>query len=495
MKKKLNLIRLFLVVLICTVMLGSLSFRVYAADSVEDGQTVKEEKVNKVIIPVQENTILKNASMHFENSIIYQNDIIHYLINANYNGKINYRVFLHHLDSDSWKDITPGYTLDRNGRELYQANLLKLTPGKYEIIVFAKKAESQGEKNIKIKEYDVKYDDYKIEQFQCVENIDPQLDASIQGKSPLYEGSIEQITLKSNGFDGLVQYNVLLYSNKTKQWKSITNGYTKAINAKEVYKISTDKLSADSYTLSVRVKKAGYKGSKLDSLGDYDNLKNFTMSVIKKPKPKPKSSEPEAPKIQPIYVGNDNENSKINIRRDSSLNSPVVGQIYGSTQGIKVLGKKGNFYYVQAKDYDTLRNVKGYIRQDYVKQVTPSNIYSIIVDISDQKVYIYKYGKLVQKFICSTGMDATPTPTGTYLIGGRGPSFGQEKGYICYNFVRINHDYLFHSVLHYLDGSIIQSEYNKLGRKASHGCIRLKDENIKWIYNNIPRNTLVVIQQ
>lgn len=92
-------------------------------------------------------------------------------------------------------------------------------------------------------------------------------------------------------------------------------------------------------------------------------------------------------------------------------------------------------------------------------------------------------------------MDATPTPTGTYLIGGRGPSFGQEKGYICYNFVRINHDYLFHSVLHYLDGSIIQSEYNKLGRKASHGCIRLKDENIKWIYNNIPRNTLVVIQQ
>ena len=91
-------------------------------------------------------------------------------------------------------------------------------------------------------------------------------------------------------------------------------------------------------------------------------------------------------------------------------------------------------------------------------------------------------------------MDATPTPTGRYLIGGRGEYFGKEKGYICYNFVRINHDFLFHSVIHNLDGSINEEEYKKLGKKASHGCIRLPDPYAKWIYDNIPRNTLVVIQ-
>ena len=40
----------------------------------------------------------------------------------------------------------------------------------------------------------------------------------------------------------------------------------------------------------------------------------------------------------------------------------------------------------------------------------------------------------------------------------------------------------------------VGSESN-LGRKASHGCIRLKIDDAKWIYDNCPYGTTVVIQE
>ncbi|HAH78565.1 MAG TPA: L,D-transpeptidase, partial [Ruminococcaceae bacterium] len=35
---------------------------------------------------------------------------------------------------------------------------------------------------------------------------------------------------------------------------------------------------------------------------------------------------------------------------------------------------------------------------------------------------------------------------------------------------------------------------DKLGEPASHGCIRLPVEDAKWIYDNIPEGTKVVIE-
>ena len=42
-------------------------------------------------------------------------------------------------------------------------------------------------------------------------------------------------------------------------------------------------------------------------------------------------------------------------------------------------------------------------------------------------------------------------------------------------------------------GAVTQSSVNNLGRKASHGCVRLSVEDAKWIYNNCPVNTKVVV--
>ena len=54
-------------------------------------------------------------------------------------------------------------------------------------------------------------------------------------------------------------------------------------------------------------------------------------------------------------------------------------------------------------------------------------------------------------------------------------------------------DFLFHSVPYYAadNGSLKTGEYNKLGQKASAGCIRLAVSDAKWIYDNCLSGTSV----
>lgn len=206
---------------------------------------------------------------------------------------------------------------------------------------------------------------------------------------------------------------------------------------------------------------------------------------------------PKAPSVSSLVVGNAGEVQRIYIKAEPKTKSKNVGYIYGSLQEVKIIKKVGNYYYIEAKDYNSLNLVRGYVLTSQLKTVKPQGKYSILVDISDQRVYVFNSGKLQKTIICSTGQDWTPTPTGTYLVGDRGAYFytGYKNSVICYNWVRINNNFLFHSVLCDRKGRVIQSEAAKLGEKASHGCIRMPLSDIKWIYNTIPKGTLVVIQQ
>lgn len=122
--------------------------------------------------------------------------------------------------------------------------------------------------------------------------------------------------------------------------------------------------------------------------------------------------------------------------------------------------------------------------------------YMIKVNKQQNVVTIYKYkgGKYKphKAFVCSVGY---ATPTGTYPLGEKlrwhlldGPSYGQY----C---TRITGSILFHSVWYYSQDKNAQSyiQYNKLGTTASHGCVRLTVADAKWIYDNCPSGTKVVI--
>ena len=102
------------------------------------------------------------------------------------------------------------------------------------------------------------------------------------------------------------------------------------------------------------------------------------------------------------------------------------------------------------------------------------------------------YPKPYMAMVCSGGADtplgffATPVNYDWRLLAG--PSYGQYA-------TRIWDSYLFHTVPYYSQhkDDIEYDQFNQLGTQASLGCIRLLVCDVKWIYDNCPIGTRVVI--
>lgn len=124
--------------------------------------------------------------------------------------------------------------------------------------------------------------------------------------------------------------------------------------------------------------------------------------------------------------------------------------------------------------------------------------YLIWTSIAEQRTYIFtgskQHWKLYKTFICSTGKTKTPTPTGTYALTYKVPSFGQNKGYCCkYAFGFIGTTYLYHSIIFDKTGTYLLENKGVLGQKASDGCIRFSPDNAKWFYDNMITKSTVYI--
>ena len=131
--------------------------------------------------------------------------------------------------------------------------------------------------------------------------------------------------------------------------------------------------------------------------------------------------------------------------------------------------------------------------------------FKLVVSIADQRVYAFqKVGdsiRLAREMICSTGTVKNPTILGTFILPqdnsrnvGTWYYFSEYKVYTRY-FRRISGGYLFHSVL-FLDKKVTklsQSSVTSLGKRASHGCIRLSVADAQWVYENIRGGTCVEI--
>ena len=142
------------------------------------------------------------------------------------------------------------------------------------------------------------------------------------------------------------------------------------------------------------------------------------------------------------------------------------------------------------KNYNT--NITNLVNQNNYKSSTQFLIY---VDLNNFKVNIFKGKKsqwvILKSYLCTIGKNTTPTPTGTFKIGVKGLYFGVNKGYKCWYYISFKGNYLFHSIIYNLDGSIRDG---RLEMKLSDGCIRLLKANAKYIWDNVPGGTSVIIK-
>lgn len=110
------------------------------------------------------------------------------------------------------------------------------------------------------------------------------------------------------------------------------------------------------------------------------------------------------------------------------------------------------------------------------------------------KVTVYRGDTPIKIMLASAGAEETPTPLGTYYISDRGKSFFAPRfGEGALYWVRFYKTYLFHSMPRDPSWNMKEDAVKRLGKPASHGCVRFLDEDAKWFYENVPKGAMVII--
>lgn len=131
-------------------------------------------------------------------------------------------------------------------------------------------------------------------------------------------------------------------------------------------------------------------------------------------------------------------------------------------------------------------------------------LYQIELDLVNKVVTVFerdnkgKYTKIAKQFICTTGTNETPTPSGSFKLNDSRRRFGYFTKFDCYAqyWVNVSGGIYFHSILYTKpkEGYFTRTSFNALGTQASHGCIRLLVEDARWLYYNCPAGTYGVIR-
>ena len=120
---------------------------------------------------------------------------------------------------------------------------------------------------------------------------------------------------------------------------------------------------------------------------------------------------------------------------------------------------------------------------------TPTRPHWVSVDLSDQMLIAYEGNTAVRVFIVSTGDAAHPTLTGRYDIDAKYDQIDV-----------IGKDYYFRDVPYYMQyfyGFALHAAtwHNDFGRPVSRGCVNLKLEDAKWLYNFLAVGDFVYIHK
>lgn len=134
-------------------------------------------------------------------------------------------------------------------------------------------------------------------------------------------------------------------------------------------------------------------------------------------------------------------------------------------------------------------NLKGY---------QSASKYLIWVNLTYQRVNIFEGSqgnwKLIRTCLCGSGTNATPTIRGVFTTSYKQSAWNYGS-YYCGPIVRFygTSGYAFHSRLQYWPMNSDRYYDARIGFPISHGCLRMYNDDIWWMYNNIPNGTTVVV--
>lgn len=230
--------------------------------------------------------------------------------------------------------------------------------------------------------------------------------------------------------------------------------------------------------------------------------------------------------MQPMTVIDGNQKEVYRLRKtpDNSMKKDnVVGEITYASQGVHVLETlDSGWTLVEAynssygpdcasrRGYGVTDDlIRGYVKTSLLKTIQPRTDYALLIDKLNQTMCIFSEGKCIGTLLVSTGLNnATQswneTPAGEFVMISKMGGFPAGNLWCAYG-MRVNGGCAIHEVPYIgnNDTEPARRDYSStvkfLGRKASHGCIRVQKapneagQNIKWLWDNIKTNTKVLI--
>ncbi len=225
---------------------------------------------------------------------------------------------------------------------------------------------------------------------------------------------------------------------------------------------------------------------------------------------------------QPVTVieGKQREQVRILAEPDDKC-TDYVGVVTCASQAVHVLKQEGDWTLIEAYSSSEegsavkvfAEQFQGWVRTKRLKEEAVDQTYGIVVDKLQQRLYVFKEGKLFTTMLCSTGFAKNKanlfheTPAGEFLMVSWVGGFQAETLWCAYG-IRINSGILVHEVPSRQETNKAGETYTSyarceryLGEKASHGCIRVQRQltpegvNAKWLWDHLSRKpyTKVII--
>jgi hypothetical protein len=113
---------------------------------------------------------------------------------------------------------------------------------------------------------------------------------------------------------------------------------------------------------------------------------------------------------------------------------------------------------------------------------TPTKLpHLILVDLSKYKLYYHEHGQVVRVLDCVLGRPGLPTPKGHYKIYAKDPHMGGPYGPFRMRYLG----------LYAIHGTNEPWLLDRFPRNYSHGCTRLSNTNVTWLYSRVHVGTPV----
>ena len=206
--------------------------------------------------------------------------------------------------------------------------------------------------------------------------------------------------------------------------------------------------------------------------------------------------------------------------KEPDTSSKIVGEITNLSQGVRVIENLDNGWSLvecysssfiskpatKIQAWNIL--VSGYVESRYLKQVQPTDQLALVVDKLAQRVYVFVEGKMIAELLCSTGLvqwngkkyqPYNETRSGEFLLINMTGNLTSDR-MICRYAMRFNAGDEIHEVPYVpnADGTrSYKSTEPSLGKKKSHGCIRVQrfptpdGINMEWIWNRVSSKKLI----